>query len=182
MKFLKTFYESIRNQYSKMGVDSYYSDHKSEYVNPHEDRVQRALEWVNRKIHIGYFLDLSCGNGEVSSFLQEKGFTNFKGSDPYFSDIYHKRFNKQCFNFRFEDISKNSIPEKFDTIICSYALHLCPKSYYNNLLWNISSNCKYFVLISPSKYPDVNNYFELIDSIIIDRTHCKIYKSNGNGN
>lgn len=176
MKYLK-YFESIRNKYSEMGVDNYYSKFKSEYKNPHIINVKKCINWINSKIKIGYFLDLSCGNGEVSEYLNSIGYNNFKGCDPYFSDIYQNNFNKDCFNLTFENISLNSLPEKFDTIICSYALHLCDKSYYNNLLYNLSRNCKYFVVISPSKYPIVDQYFELIDNIVINRTHCKIYKS-----
>ncbi len=170
--------EGIRNKYSEIGVDNYYNFNKSEYKNPHLSKVEKCLEWVNDKINIGYFLDLSCGNGEVSSYLQKFGINNFKGSDPYFSEIFKGNFNKECFKLRFEDIALTSLPESFNTIICSYALQLCPKSYFDTLLYNLSSNCKYFVVISPSKYPVISeSYFDLLDNIIIDRTHCRIYES-----
>ena len=171
------FKESIRDQYSKMGVSTYYKKHKNDYINPHESRVQSCLNWTIDKIDIGIFLDLACGNGEVSGYLKNKGYTNFKGCDPYFMEIFKNKFNTECYDLRFEDISKNSLPEKFDTIICSYAIHLCNKTYFNNLLWNLSINCKNLVIISPSKYPIIEKYFTLMDSTIIDRTHCKIYKS-----
>jgi sodium/proline symporter len=76
-----------------------------------------------------------------------------------------------------EDISLRYLPDNFNTIICSYALHLCPKSYFNNLLYALSIGCKYFVVISPSKYPLIDKYFKLVDKTIINRTHCRIYKS-----
>lgn len=176
MKYLK-YFEGIRNQYAEMGVDNYYSKHKLEYKNPHEGNVDDCLDWVKSSIDIGYFLDLSCGNGEVSSHLQKSGLDNFKGCDPYFCEIYQSNFNKQCYDLRFEDISTRGLPDKFDTIICSYALHLCEKSYFSNLLYNLSINCEYFVVISPSKYPVIDKYFKLVSKTIINRTHCRIYKS-----
>lgn len=179
MKHLLSYTESIRNKYSKIGVDKYYQSNIETYINPHEKNIQRSLDWVISKINIGYFLDLSCGNGEVTNHLNTKDITNGKGSDPYLCDTYIKNTGKECSILKFEDIANNGLSEKFDTIICSYALHLCEKSYFNNLLYSLSSNCKYFVVISPSKYPIIEGeYFTLINSIIINRTHCRIFESN----
>lgn len=187
MKYIKFFnnYEvmksseshSIRDEYIKSSPDEYYSTKRSEYKNPHLDRINKCLDYVYNKIDIGYFLDLACGDGIVSEYLSNKGLNEFKGSDPYFKEIYENKFNRKCYDYRFEDIAKNGINDKFNTVICSYALHLCNKSYMNNLLYNISNMCEYFVVISPSKYPIINeHYFKLIDSKIIDRTHIRIYK------
>ena len=122
--------------------------------------------------------DLSCGNGEVTAYLSSKGVKNSIGTDPYFCDIYTNKTGNECLSLSFEDIAVNGLNKVSQTIICSYALHLCPKSYFKQLLYNISSSCEYFVLISPSKYPVIEDYFDLIDETIINRTHCKIYKSN----
>lgn len=178
MKYIKYFEgHGIRDIYSEIGVDNYYSKHRSEYTNPHRETINECLDWVSQKIDIEKFLDLSCGNGEVSSHLNKLGLNDFKGCDPYFSEIYQSNFNKQCYDMRFEDISLRYLPDNFNTIICSYALHLCPKSYFNNLLYALSIGCKYFVVISPSKYPLIDKYFKLVDKTIINRTHCRIYKS-----
>lgn len=182
MKILKRYNnfiaEGIRNEYSEMGVDKYYSTKKDEYINPHQENIESCLNWCDSKLEIGKFLDLSCGNGEVSKYLQSLNFNDFKGCDPYFKDIYVKNLGKDCYELSFQDIAKKGLPESFDTIICSYALHLCPKSYFNTLLYQLASNCKNLIIISPSKYPIIEKYFELLDSTIINRTHCRIYKSN----
>lgn len=180
MKYIKSFslFESIRNSYTKVGVDDFYKSNTETYVNPHELNIHKCLDWCINKIDIGNFLDLSCGNGEVSSYLSSLGLMDFKGSDPYLDKTYTKKTGKECFNLKFEDISTKGLPEKFDTIICSYALHLCPESYFDTLLYNLSTNCKYFIVISPSKFPMINgNYFELVDNTIINRSHCRIFKS-----
>lgn len=174
----KIFENGIRGEYTKMGVHNYYDKHKDDYINPHLSNVKLCLDWVISKIDILNFVDLSCGNGEVTSFLKSKDITDSVGTDPYFCDIYKSKTNNDCLELSFEEIAKNGLKYDKQTIICSYALHLCPKSYFNQLLFNLSSNCEYFVLISPSKYPIIDNYFDLIDETIINRTHCKIYKSN----
>lgn len=182
MKILKKYQdftkEGIRNEYTEMGVDKYYSTKKEEYVNPHEENIKLCLDWVIGKIDIGKFLDLSCGNGEVSKYLASKDILDFKGCDPYFADIYTRNLNKECFELSFQDIAKKGLPESFKTIVCSYALHLCPPSYFNTLLYQLASKCEILIIISPSKYPIIEKYFILQDSTIINRTHCRIYKSN----
>jgi hypothetical protein len=174
----RIFENGIRDEYNRIGVHNYYDMHRDSYVNPHLDNIQLSLDWVMNKIKISDFIDLSCGNGEVTTYLSSKGIKKSIGTDPYFCDIYTNKTGNECLSLSFEHIAVNGLNINSQTIICSYALHLCSKSYFEQLLYNISSNCEYFVLISPSKYPVVENYFDLVDETIINRTHCKIYKSN----
>jgi hypothetical protein len=180
MNLIKRFEDySIRSEYEKSSVDDYYKTKSHEYSNPHKVRVEKCLDYLIDNYEIDNFLDLSCGDGLVSDYLSGLGFNNFSATDPYFCDIWNKKFNdKKCYSLSFEDISKNGLPERFDTIICSYALHLCEKSHLNNLLYQLSLSCDKLVVISPSKYPILTqDYFKIIDNNIIDRTHIKIYKS-----
>jgi len=183
MKHILTF-ESIRNQYSEMGaahigIDAYYATKKQDYKNPHLSNIEHCLQEIIDKINIGSFLDLGCGNGEVSTFLSKVGFEDFRACDPHFDEIYKNNTGHECDKLSFQDISKNGLDMKFDTIICSYALHLCPASYMNNLLYNLSISCKHLIVISPSKYPIVpNDYFEMIEYFRYKGTHCRIFKSN----
>jgi hypothetical protein len=161
-----------------MGIENFYKANKTSYVNPHLEKIHLCLDFVVDKIKITNFLDLAAGNGEVTSYLKAKGIDNAVGCDPYLSETYEKNTGKKCLIESFENISNNGLDNYYQTIICSYALHLCDKTYFNNLLFNLSLNCKYFVLISPSKYPIISEYyFEIIDSTIIHKTHCKIFKS-----
>ena len=184
-KYNKFIIESvgIRDEYTKMGVKKYYTDNKETYVNPHEGNIKLVLDWVLKQINITDFIDLSCGNGEVTSYLAKKGITDAIGTDPYFNEIYTEKTRNECLKLSFEDIAIAGLNVHKQTIICSYALHLCPDSYFSQLMYNLSLNCTYFVLISPSKYPTITeDYFELIDETIINRTHCKIYKSKNSLN
>ena len=170
---------SIRDEYLKSSPSDYYSKNAINYKNPHSERVIKALDFIIGKIDIGNFLDLGCGNGLVSEYLLSKGLDQFKGCDPYFYKIFSDKLKKECYNLSFEDISKNGIKDKFKTIICSYSIHLCDKSYLNNLLYNLSIISENLVIISPSKFPIINeNYFKLNYKNIIDRTHIRIFKSN----
>lgn len=179
MKYIKKYEYGIRDEYSKIGVHNFYSQNKSTYVNPHLDNIHLSLDWVLSKINITNFIDLACGNGEITTHLSKKGINNSVGIDPYLCDTYINKTNNKCINLSFEDIATNGLNINTQTIICSYALHLCPKSYMNNLLYNLSTNCKYFIIISPSKYPIINNnYFELMFENKIEKTHTKIFKSN----
>ena len=176
MKYIKEY--GIRDEYTKMGVENFYKANKNSYINPHLENIHLCLDFIADKIQITNFLDLACGNGEVTSYLETKNITNGVGCDPYLSESYERNTGKECLKDSFENISNNGLNNFYQTIICSYALHLCDKSYFNNLLFNLALNCEYFILISPSKYPVITeDYFELIDSIIINKTHCKIFKS-----
>ena len=179
MKYIKHINEyGIRDEYTKMGVDTFYKQNKLTYVNPHLKNIHLALDWVLSKIKITSIIDLAAGTGEVTSYLASKGITDAIGIDPYLSETYEKNTGNDSLNLSFQDIATEGIGYHAQTVICSYALHLCPKSYLNNLMYNLHEICEYFVLISPSKYPIIpEDYFELIDSIIINKTHCKIYKS-----
>lgn len=178
MKYIKTYEYSIRDEYSKMGVENFYKQNSDTYINPHLDNINKSLEWVLSKINITNFIDLACGNGEVTSYLSKKGINKSIGIDPFLCKSYIKNTKNKCVNLSFEDVATKGLNISSQTIICSYALHLCTKSYMNNLLYNLSTNCDYFVVISPSKYPIINNnYFKLIFSNIFNKTHVKIFKS-----
>jgi len=178
MRHFKTYEAGgIRDEYARMGVDSYYSANRKGYVNPHLSGVQDCLEWAADRIDIGYFLDLACGNGEASSHLLSMGLTNFKGCDPYFSAIYEANLGRECYDMRFEDIANKGLPERFDTVVCSYALHLCPRTYWHSLLWSLSTACNHLVIVSPSKHPVVETHFEQVDGTKVGKTHCRVYSS-----
>lgn len=181
LKYLLTYNESIRNEYEKSSPSEYYRKNKHIYQNPHSDRVKKSLDFLLSKLNPGYFLDLECGDGVVSEYLKTKGLSKFKGCDPNFKDIYQEKIGKECMDLSFEDIAKFGLNEKFDTIICSYSLHLCDVNFFNLLLYQLSISCNKLVVISPSKYPSINEtYFKLEEYSIIERTHIRIYSSNLN--
>ncbi len=69
----------IRHKYEAMGVENYYQKYGNNYVNPHEMKINFALdkflfndenEWISQ-IDFSYILDLCCGSGEMTIYLQK---------------------------------------------------------------------------------------------------------------
>jgi hypothetical protein len=49
--------------------------------------------------------------------------------------------------------------EKFDCIICSYALHLVKESLLHDFCNKLSEMAKIFIVISPHKFPIIKETF-----------------------
>ncbi len=74
--------------YKEQGVSNYYEQSGQEYSNPHKYDIERLIRkklgprnpFIKRNDSI---LDLACGSGEVTAPLQQIGYTNLTGLDPY---------------------------------------------------------------------------------------------------
>lgn len=143
---------SIRDIYETIGVDEYYAT-TSSYINPHQHEIETLIKTNIHHIPNKKILDLACGYGIITSTLQTLGYSNINGIDPYLYAGYIYRTGCKCFNISFKDIVLNGIPESFDCIICSFALHLCPTSMLPTLLWQIFNSSNKLIIISPSKFP-----------------------------
>lgn len=173
----------IRNQYQKLGVAGFYKENSETYENPHEPIIHSHLEQLIRSkmIKQGSILDLCCGTGQVTTFLKSKGFRDITGIDPYTNIEYQKRTNCRAYNFDFKYIAQKGLPRKYDTIICSFALHLCPESLLPQVLWSLSQSCETLILISPNKKPVINVFFEEKRIIKSQRVFSKVYKVISHG-
>ena len=118
--------EAIRNMYAQMGVDNFYKEHGNEYKNPHTEIINQLLS----KVDVGdKILDLCCGSGEVTKNFLNK---DIIGCDPYTFNLYQKETGKPVLTFSFKDIATGALADyQFDTIICSFAMHLCEPSMLN---------------------------------------------------
>ena len=67
--------------------------------------------------------------------------------------------NKYCYNKSFKDIILNGLENEYDTIICSFALHLCEESMLPTLLYQLSLKSKKLLILTPHKRPNCNNIF-----------------------
>lgn len=157
----------ISDQYRTIGVQNFYScpSVQKTYQNPHR---QFIIECLNNSFHKHFtknasVLDLGSGNGLVSSALKESGVHNIEGSDKYMHERYTKETGFVCYPYTFEDIADfNSIFEKeYDTIICSYAFDLVPKSYHKKLLYSLSTYTSTLILIRPNSHELVSDIWKL---------------------
>jgi SAM-dependent methyltransferase len=170
----KSSLTSIRNNYSNQTVEGYYNSNSHSYINPHYGIIKENLIKFIEDCNISFIttLDLCCGSGEISKILVNSVNT---GCDPYLYQRYIKETNNKCYKFDFKDIANNKLIGKFDLIVCSFALHLCNKSLLPNVLYNLSCISDKLLVISPNKNPTIDKYWNLSNSIIIDRVHFKYY-------
>ena len=145
----------IRHQYEDLGVDGYYSKHAAQYSNPHVLQIRDLLIKNESRIDFRQILDLSCGHGEVSQVIKGLGYKNFMGSDPYTFKSYIKKLKAPCFQWSFKDIIKGQLTGKYSSIICSFAMHLCPEKQLYPLTHQIFQHCNQLVIITPHKRPQL---------------------------
>lgn len=172
--------KSIRKYYEIYGVKKYYENFAKQYKNPKENIVNKLVKESLSKWNLGKkFLDLCCGSGEITrAITQSCDKYSIIGLDPYTSKLYKKNTGKECLIKDFDDILKHGIQDYFDTIFCSFALHLCEESKLKCVLWQLSLVCDNLVIITPHKRPDCDGIsFELIDSMKEEDCTIKLYKS-----
>lgn len=153
----------IRNEYEKLGVKQFYLKNGNTYRNPHEEIITKLINKAKTECLIGNsVIDLSCGSGEVTLMLENR---TVLGVDPYTAVAYKERTGNEALTFNFIEIAQGKLNEelrkkgykRFDTIICSFALHLCPKSLLYSLLWQLKEIATDLIIISPNKKPDCHN-------------------------
>ncbi len=166
----------IRLQYEDLGIEGFYRSNVN-YENFHKKNVRELLEENHQNLPLYDVLDMSAGDGLVTTTLQSLDYQNIEGSDPYLSDLYTKNTGLRCMNLDFKSIVMYGLPKKYSCVICSFALHLCEKSMLPSLLWRISESTTSFVVISPSKFPFIGEpsveKFSLTQSK--KRVHYRVY-------
>lgn len=168
--------KAIRNQYAQLGVDNYYKTNADIYQNPHEAIITSLISQSLDRIDYGESVyDLCCGNGLVTKLLNQN-IKFIKGIDPYMATQYREQTGKDCFELNFKQMSQNINLPKVNTIVCSFALHLCPESLLPNVLYNLSQLAQQLVIITPNKKPNITQFWEMTDEIVQDRVRLQIYK------
>jgi SAM-dependent methyltransferase len=180
--------QSIRAYYEELGVDGFYSKHSNDYSNPHIKSIEQC---INLYIHsepepntcLGKsLLDLSCGSGEVTNIIKSiMPDLKITGCDPYTNSAYRKNTGCECLEYTFKDIATDSLNDKYyDTVLCSYAMHLCEISMLNSLIYNLSQICNQLIIISPNKRPEISEWFTLKYSDKVGKSAIRVYISNYN--
>lgn len=146
---------AIRNEYAAHGVEGYYQQSGQHYENPHFPQIQSLLNQNEHRIDYSSVFDFCCGGGEVSQVLQALGYPLPHASDPFTQTAYQKNFNQACWNFTFEDVIKGKLEGHFSSIICSFAMHLCPEKQLYPLVYQLLQHSKQLVIITPHKRPEL---------------------------
>lgn len=170
----------IHTEYQTIGVETFYQLHNKDYINPHLDILNSVIDIIYEKWELGNkVLDLCAGSGEVTlELLKLKNSLDIIGIDPYTYETYKYNTNKECLNLSFKDIAVYGLSGKnYDTIICSYALHLCEESMLPIVLWQLSQISSQLIIITPHKRPDCNNImgWKEIDRFKLNRITAKLY-------
>lgn len=169
--------ESVRHGYENLGIEGYYKIHSEDYNNPHFLYIKRLVINYTNKNDIGHnILDMCCGSGEITTILNEVGEYNVEGLDPYTESAYVKNTGKECMKYSFKDIVCGALKNKrYDTVICSFAMHLCEESMLNMLLFQISLVTDRLIIITPHKRPEITNWFKLNCEMKYNKVKLRVY-------
>lgn len=177
--------QSIRAGYEELGVEGYYKTHSADYNNPHIKELEYLLiQEINKDYFGTNILDLCCGSGEVTNILKQYESIrkyNIDGLDPYTSPAYKKNTGKECLMYDFKDIARGALHNrKYDTIICSFAMHLCEESLLHNLLYQLSLIANTLVIITPHKRPEIKCWWKLVDEHKHNKITLRVYRTLNN--
>ncbi|MEL6923096.1 MAG: hypothetical protein AAFO94_03540 [Bacteroidota bacterium] len=147
--------DPIRKQYEKLGVEQFYTQHAADYANPHLPQITDLLQRNEARIDFRQILDLSSGHGEVSAVVRQLGYTDFVGSDPFTWRQYTEKTRAVCHKWSFEDIIRGQLKGQYSSVICSFAMHLCPPKQLYPLVSRIFQHTDQLVIITPHKRPQL---------------------------
>ncbi len=152
--------KALRDQYRKLGVESYYRRHGGEYQNPHFPQVRALLHQNESQIDYSRALDFCCGAGEVSMVIRDLGYPLPLASDPFTGEAYQQHFEQSCLSLAFEDVVRHGFAPHgpFSTIICSFAMHLCPPHLLFPLAYQLFRRTAQLIIITPHKRPALEQY------------------------
>jgi len=157
--------KAIRNQYADMGVAAFYKSQGSEYTNPHFRFIARLIRQNESRIDYSNALDFCCGSGEVSRVLRDMGYTDTQGCDPFTQKAYVQSLKKTCLGYTFKDVIKGGLSgHQYSSIICSFAMHLCPEKKLYPLVHQLFRISPQIVIVTPHKRPQL----EALDGVVLD--------------
>lgn len=145
--------EGIRNLYAKLGVETYYQLHGDEYANPHFPQVRELLIQNSHRIDYSHALDFCCGGGEVSLVLRELGFDQTQGCDPFTRSLFESNLGRPCWSWSFQEVIQGKLEGQFSSVICSFAMHLCPEKQLYPLVQSLFQHAPQLVILTPHKRP-----------------------------
>ncbi|KAH0606681.1 uncharacterized protein H6S33_003515 [Morchella sextelata] len=193
---------SFRDAYTTHGVDNYYTLVANTYKNPHEPGVQKALRKILESIvpvdplkPYYRLLDLAAGSGEATLAAAHWFSTRrpsyrllISAHDPFTASLYTTRTGgRPCGTQSFRDIQTGGLEvspgrssSKNDVVVCSFALHLCPASEVWGLLYTLSCECRWLVVLAPHKRPEVGSehgWERMGREVCVERVRGRLFRS-----
>jgi len=175
--------QSIRHSYQQYDVATFYEMFGDRYRNPHEPIIRNLLGLVIQQwaLDVSRVLDLACGSGEVTLALQNLGYTDVVGVDPYTQGAYWQRTGQIALGYSFADLAAGAMGDRyFSLIICSFALHLLPASQLPRLLYQLALISPNLLVITPHKRPQINTTWgwELLAETSLARVRARLYTAS----
>lgn len=181
---------AVRNEYARHpgGATGWYQEHGAQYRNPHEAAVRAMIRALTTKsaelFAAGQILDLACGSGEVTLALIESGVApgRIDASDPYTAEAFHTRTGNNAEDWSFRDVATGALDgREWETVICSYALHLCEPTWLAAVCLQLSLVASNLIIITPHKRPEISdaNGWILVDETrdLAHRVRTRTYLS-----
>lgn len=180
----KSTNSSIRGEYQRHGVASFYQQHGAEYRNPHEPIIRELLalcvaQW---RLDLSNVLDLACGSGEATLALRDLGAKQIAGIDPYTGSAYLARTGITAAALSFEQIAEGAPAdrsEKYSLIVCSFALHLAAESWLPILCYQLSQIGDALLILTPHKRPLIRSGWgwEAPSELLHERVRARLYRT-----
>jgi hypothetical protein len=172
---------AVRAAYERYGVQGYYARFGATYRNPHERAICSALGTAIARWHIPLdrVLDLACGSGEATLAIRELGANIIDGVDPYTYDAYAERTGRTAERLTFEQIAAGALAGRhYDTVICSFAMHLAEPSRLPALALQISLVADHLLILTPHKRPALKPEWgwSLAGELVVDRVRARYYR------
>lgn len=130
-----------------------------------------------------------CDDEARESAMKSKNIMIY-ACDPFTQDAFVSRFPKCLrppYPFSFQDIangcllSSEDTEQGFDVCICSFAMHLLEHSNLFSTLYQLSLSCRYLIIVSPHKKPDIKGSGEAgwtkIQEFVHERIHTRVFSS-----
>ena len=107
----------IRDQYADQGVENFYLEHGHDYVNPHFDQIKTLLVQNQHRIDYSLALDFCCGGGEVTTVLEELGFPDTVGCDPFTQQAFKNNTHKDALPLDFSNVIQGELTGNYLSLI-----------------------------------------------------------------
>jgi len=172
--------DSIRGQYERLGVKTFYRRHGAEYTNPHEPVLRDVLRMaVERwRLDLSHVLDLAAGSGEATLILRDLGAAQIDGVDPYTGEAYQARAGQPAEPLSFEDVAAGALAgRRYSLIVCSFALHLAEPSRLPMIAYQLSLVAPALLILTPHKRPVIRPEWgwRLEGEFVEQRVRARLY-------